>query len=200
MDNFGSVYYLLQLIVRQILIFLREFIFHEFTWFAPVEETFHGSDSKIRAATSQQPITDVFIFLAICGFFFLFMILSADPIKSGGSSYDRNNIETISVALEEDPSSFWYSKTAGLMSCVHACGDSIDPSRNVISTIQNISRPAISNIRVSSQSKLSNYNARSNYLKHSQKTPAGRSVSQVTPQEWLIRRTRSGHVYGKYPF
>ncbi|XP_024889633.1 uncharacterized protein LOC112466016 [Temnothorax curvispinosus] len=127
------------------------------------------------------------------------MILSANSPKSGVSSYDTSNIEMISMALEEDPSSFWYSKTVGLTSCFNACGDSIHPSHDVVSKMQNISRPAISNTRVSPQSRISSYKARSSCIKHSQKTQAGRLVSQMTPREWLIRRTRSGHVYGKYP-
>ncbi|XP_011876479.1 PREDICTED: uncharacterized protein LOC105566797 isoform X2 [Vollenhovia emeryi] len=172
---------------------VQNFVFHEFTWFAPAEEAFDNEDSKIRAVAPQHPATDLLVFLAICGLLFVFMILSSNSPKNGAPSYDTSNIET------EDPSSFWYSRTAGLTNCYHACGDSIAPSRDVASKMPNVSRRAVSNAKMSPQSRSLNYNARSCYSKHSQKTQASRPVSQMTPREWLIRRTRSGHVYGKYP-
>ncbi|XP_077259943.1 uncharacterized protein LOC143896178 [Temnothorax americanus] len=95
------------------------------------------------------------------------MILSANSPKSGVSSYDTSNIETISMALEEDPSSFWYSKTVGLTSCFNACGDSIGSSHDVVSKMQNISRPAISNTRVSPRKDLSHGRNRSINVKSS---------------------------------
>ncbi|XP_011635870.1 uncharacterized protein LOC105426368 [Pogonomyrmex barbatus] len=268
MDNVSDVYYLVQLIVRQIWIFLQDFIFREFTWFASTEENLDNADSKIRAMPQQHPIADLFVFLAICGLLFAFMILSVNSPKNEASD-DTSNIETISMTLEEDPSSFWYQRTtrSSLISCHHACGDSIGPSHNVVPKIQNISSPIISNTRISAPSldppqqkiidqstsspscdfnpsssnlcnntndnfngiadeiarlfksnlgnaflfheinSLSSYlnplasrisRARLSYVKHTRKTQTGR-VSQTTPRDWLIRRTRSGHVYGKYP-
>ncbi|XP_018371396.1 PREDICTED: uncharacterized protein LOC108766548 [Trachymyrmex cornetzi] len=200
MDNLIDVYYLVQLIVWQILIFLRDFVFHKFTWFAPVEEDLDNTSPKIHAVAPQHPAADLFIFLIICGLFFTFMILSTNYPKSEASHYDINNIETISTALEEDQSSFWYLTTE-LTNCFYACGDLIGPSGDIVSKMQNISRPIISNTRISQhkESRISHYNAHSSYINHSQKTQANRPVSKTIPRKWLIRRTRSGHVYGKYP-
>ncbi|XP_018398167.1 PREDICTED: uncharacterized protein LOC108776138 isoform X1 [Cyphomyrmex costatus] len=200
MDNLIDVYYLIQLIVRQILIFLRNFVFHEFTWFAPTEEDLDTTSSKIHAVAPQHPAADLFVFLVVCGLLFAFMMLSMNSPKSEESRYDISNIETISMTLEEDPSSFWYS-TAELTNCFHACGDSIGPSCDTVPKMQNISRSVISNTRMlqRTESRISHCNTHSNHIKHSQKTRANRPVSQTMPREWLIRRTRSGQVYGKYP-
>ncbi|XP_018317205.1 uncharacterized protein [Mycetomoellerius zeteki] len=201
MDNLIDVYYLVQLIVWQILIFLREFIFRKFTWFVPAEENLDNISSKIRAVAPQHPAADLLVFLVICGLFFTFMILSTNFPKSEASRYDINNIETISMALGEDQSAFWYSTTE-LTNCFYACGDSIGPSCDIVPKMQNISSPVISNTRVlqRKESRISHYDAHSSHIiNHSQKTQASRSVSQTIPRKWLIRRTRSGHVYGKYP-
>lgn len=124
-----------------------DFIFREFTWFASAED-FDNADSKIRAIAPQHPAADLFVFLAICGLLFAFMILSTNSPKSEASSYNTSNIETTSMTFEEDPSSFWYSKTEALTNYFHACGDSIGPSRDVVFKMQNISRPVVSNIRM----------------------------------------------------
>jgi len=54
----------------------------------------------------------------------------------------------ISMALEEDQSSFWYLTTE-LTNYFYTCGDSIDPSCDIVPKMQNISRSVISNTRVS---------------------------------------------------
>lgn len=71
----------------------QDFLFREFTWFAPIED-FNNADSKIRAIAPQHPAVDLFVFLTICGLLFAFMILSANSPKSEASSYDTSNIET----------------------------------------------------------------------------------------------------------
>ncbi|KYN35079.1 hypothetical protein ALC56_10548 [Trachymyrmex septentrionalis] len=100
MDNLIDVYYLIQLIVWQILIFLRDFVFREFTWFAPAEEDLDNTSSKIRAVTSQHSAADLFIFLVICGLLFTFMILSTNSPKSETSRYNINNIEKLTFIIE----------------------------------------------------------------------------------------------------
>ncbi|EGI62707.1 hypothetical protein G5I_08966 [Acromyrmex echinatior] len=71
-----------------------DFVFREFTWFAPAEEDLNITSSKIRAVAPQHPATDLFIFLVICGLLFTFMILSTNSPKSEESRYNINNIET----------------------------------------------------------------------------------------------------------
>ncbi|XP_012538377.3 uncharacterized protein LOC105837821 [Monomorium pharaonis] len=203
MDNLGGVYYLIELIVKQILIFVRNFAFREFIWFASAEEdSLDNENLKTRVIEPHNSIADFFVFLAVCGLLFIFMIVSTNSSKNEASNYDASNIETISMALEEDPSSFWYSRTAGLTtSCFHACGDSIGLSCD-IPKMRNISHPVISNTKVlpHKESRVSNHNARSSYIiKHSSKTQTGHPIYQTTSREWLIRCTRSGQIYGKYP-
>ncbi|XP_012219232.1 uncharacterized protein [Linepithema humile] len=197
MDNLSDAYYLIQLIARQILIFLRDFIFREFTWFAPMED-FDNANSQIRGAPSQDAAADFFVFFTVCGLLFAFMILSANSPKNEVSNYDTSNIEAISMAFKEDLSSYWYSRSVSsdLINCHHACGDSISLPCNIIPKMQSILRPTIAKSRMSSRSKNLNYSVRPGY---SHQTQTGRRASQTTSREWLIRRTRSGHVYGKYP-
>ncbi|CAL1682500.1 unnamed protein product [Lasius platythorax] len=200
MDNLGDIYYLVQLIVWQILIFLRDFIFHEFTWFTPAEENLDNANSEILGVTPQHPAADFFVLFTVCGLLFAFMILSANSPKNEASYHDISNIETISTAFENDLSPLWYSKAANssLISCFHAC-NSINPSRDIVLKNQNISHSAFSKCRVSRQLKTSNYSVHSIYSQHPQKKQVNCPASQATSREWLIRRTRSGHVYGKYP-
>ncbi|XP_029672247.1 uncharacterized protein LOC115240934 [Formica exsecta] len=200
MDNLGDIYYLVQLIVQQVLIFLRDFIFRELTWFTSAEDNFDNANSKILGIAPQHPAADFFVLFTVCSLLFAFMILSANSPKNEASDHDIINIETISTAFENDTSPLWYSKAANssLINYFHAC-NSINPSRDVVLKKQNISHPAFSKCRGSLQSKTSNYNVRSIYSQHSRKKQMNHPSSQTTSREWLIRRTRSGHVYGKYP-
>ncbi|XP_025268605.1 uncharacterized protein LOC112639330 [Camponotus floridanus] len=198
MDTLSDIYYLMQLIVRQILIFLRDFIFRELTWFTLAEENFDNANSKILDV-APHPATDFFVLFTVCGLLFAFMILPTNSIKNEASNYDLNNIEMISTTFENS-SPLWYSKPANssLISYFHDC-NSINPSRDTVPKQQNISHPSFSKCRVSLQSKASNYKVRSIRSRHSHKTQVNYLASQTIGREWLVRRTRSGHVYGKYP-
>ncbi|RLU21829.1 hypothetical protein DMN91_006205, partial [Ooceraea biroi] len=171
-------------------------VFRELT---STSKNFDDASSKIRNVTSQQS-ADVLVFFAICGVFFAFMILSASTPKNQVSSYDTSNIETISTAFEEDPS--WYSSSSSTnsMNCFHACGDSIGSSRDIVSGVQDLPCPPVCENRISPRSGTSSHNVRhSSHSQNLKKRRLNHLVSQTIPQEWLIRRTRSGHIYGKYP-
>ncbi|XP_029173801.1 uncharacterized protein LOC114942576 [Nylanderia fulva] len=197
MDNLGDIYYLVQLIAWQIFIYLRDFIFYEFTWFTPSAE--NHDDSEIL--TPQHPAAEFFVLFTVCGFIFAFMILSGNSSKNEMSNHGIYDIETISTTFKNDPSSLWYSKTANLnlTNYFHAC-DLINSSHDIVLKKQNISYPTFSKCRMSRHSKTSNCSVSSVYPQHFQKTQVKNYPSaQATSREWLIRRTRSGHVYGKYP-
>ncbi|KAL6441826.1 hypothetical protein ACFW04_002327 [Cataglyphis niger] len=198
MDNLGDIYYLVQLIVRQILIFLRDFIFRELTWFMPAEENFDNANSRILGVAPQHPAADFFVLFTVCSLLFAFMILSTNSPKNEMSHHDIINIETISTAFENDSSPLWYSKAANssLINYLHACNTN-NPSRDIILKEQNILHPTFSKCRGSLQSKT--LNVRSIYSQNSRKTQVSHPSPQTTSREWLIRHTRSGHVYGKYP-
>lgn len=51
------------------------------------------------------------------------------------------------------------------------------------------------------QSNSSNFELRASHSQHSQSTQTSERILQQASKnrDWLIRRTRSGHVYGKYP-
>lgn len=70
----------------------QDFVFREFTWFGPAEDL-DNADSKIRAIAPQHPIADLFVFLAVCGLLFAYMILSTNSSKSEASNYNASNIE-----------------------------------------------------------------------------------------------------------
>jgi hypothetical protein len=72
----------------------QDFVFREFIWFASAEDDLNNADSKIRAIAPQHPVTDFFVFLAVCGLLFAFMILSTNSSKSEALNYDASNIET----------------------------------------------------------------------------------------------------------
>ncbi|XP_072760977.1 uncharacterized protein [Anoplolepis gracilipes] len=198
MDNLGDIYYLVQLIGQQILIFLQDFIFREFTCaFTSAKDTFDNANSKILDDAPQHSAIDFFVLFTVCGLLFTFMILSAPKIEA--SNHDICNIETISTTFENNSPPLWYSKAANLnfINYFHAY-NSINLSRDMILKEQNISHSAFSKCKMSLRSKTSN-SVRSIHSQHSQKTQMNYPTSQTIVREWLIRRTRSGHVYGKYP-
>ncbi|XP_014476325.1 PREDICTED: uncharacterized protein LOC106745327 [Dinoponera quadriceps] len=216
MDNLRDAYHFVQLIAQQILIFLRgnekpanrislsqDFIFHEFTWLAPAEEDLDHANLKIRGVAPQPagPVADVVVLLAVCGLIFAFMILSANSPKNEMA----RRIEPTPMSYDAEATSCWPRKPTSsrmVVRCHHAsCDNSVDSRDVVVTERQRISRPSRSSASAA-EPRLSNHKARSDRPKCPRacvRTQSSRLVVQTMPREWLMRRTRSGHVYGKYP-
>ncbi|XP_032668090.1 uncharacterized protein LOC116842660 [Odontomachus brunneus] len=198
MDNLRNVYYFIQLIARQILIFLRDFIFYKFAWFVTTEEDCDNANPKIRAVTPQHAdtVSDLVVLLAICGLLFAFMILSANSPKNEASNCEMiRQVEAMPMAFE-DETTFFCSSLAN--SQLTRCCDSPVDSRDVVVETREISRPAVSKSNVSTARRPSEHYARSSHPHKCAKTQTNCLVAQTTPRKWLVRRTRSGHIYGKY--
>ncbi|KAG6794666.1 uncharacterized protein LOC108000622 isoform X2 [Apis cerana] len=202
MDNLSDIYYLVRLIIRQVSIYLRDLILYKFFWIATNNENFDNSDSKLRSITLRNVTTDIVAFSVICIILFLLVILASKCEKDEVRNvFESAGIETITVEHPEDQ--FCVSNvTSSSTNCVHACGDSIF-SRGRIQN-RNYSDEDISRVRSSSKKrsaipKKSIFGLNVAQPQNSQSTQTTDKIFYKNNQKWLIRRTRSGHIYGKYP-
>lgn len=107
------------------------------------------------------------------------------------------------ITVEHPEDQFCVSNvTSSSTNCVHACGDSIF-SRGRIQN-RNYSDEDISRVRSSSKKrntipKKSIFGLNVAQPQNSQSTQTTDKIFYKNNQKWLIRRTRSGHIYGKYP-
>ncbi|CAK9801903.1 hypothetical protein ANTPLA_LOCUS3001 [Anthophora plagiata] len=202
MDNLSDIYYLVQLIIRQVFIYLQDLIIYKFFWLATGNEEFNPSDSKLRNLTLRNITTDIFAFSIICLVLFLLVVLASKCEKNENQIYAPTGIETVTVDLPDDP--FCRSNiSSNTTNCFHACGDSIC-SRGRIAK-RNYSDEDIGRVRLTKEKrtmripKKSIFALNSSQPQNSQSTQTAQKIYHQSTQKWLIRRTRSGQVYGKYP-
>ncbi|XP_017885007.1 uncharacterized protein LOC108627922 [Ceratina calcarata] len=204
MDNLSDIYYLVRLIIRQVSIYLRDLILYKFFWMAANADEFEAAETKLRGLTFRNMITDIVAFSVICVVLFLLVLLSSKCEKEDGQLYTATGIETVSVNLPEDP--FRVSDTSSTtLDCFHACGDSAYPRRPRIPK-RNYSDEDVVRVRSNSEKRKTRIQKKSIFAltaailpQNSQSTQTTDKLFVRTSQRWLIRRTRSGHVYGKYP-
>lgn len=204
MDNLSDIYYLVRLIIRQVSIYLRDLILYKFFWMAANTDEFEAAETKLRGLTFRNMITDIVAFSVICVVLFLLVLLSSKCEKEDGQLYSAAGIETVSVNLPEDP--FRVSDTSSTtLDCFHACGDSVCPRRPRIPK-RNYSDEDVARARSTSEKRTTRIQKKSIFgltaaiLPHnSQSTQTTDALFVHSNQKWLIRRTRSGQVYGKYP-
>ncbi|XP_017797791.1 PREDICTED: uncharacterized protein LOC108578892 [Habropoda laboriosa] len=200
MENLSDIYYLVQLIIRQVSIYLRDLIIYKFFWLATGNDDFDLSDTKLRNLTLRNITTDIFAFSIICLVLFLLVVLSSKCEKNESQIYAPTGIETLTVDLPDDP--FCHSN-ASSTNCFHACGDSLC-SRGRIPK-RNFSDEDVTRVRSSGEKRTMRIPKKSIFAlnsiqpQNSQSTQTTHKIYHQTTQKWLIRRTRSGQVYGKYP-
>ncbi|XP_031829624.1 uncharacterized protein LOC116425704 [Nomia melanderi] len=201
MDNLSDVYYLVQLMFRQIFVYLRDLILYKFFWLAATSDDFDSSDSTLRGLTSRNLTADVLAFSVICAVLFLLVMLSSKCERDEGRPYVSTGIETVSVNFEENLCRPLHI-SSNATDCLDACGDTIFPRRRILE--RNLSHESFSRVRSSNRKrnrcilKRSIFGLTGAQLHSSQSTQTEKLLPKIC-QKWLVRRTRSGLVYGKYP-
>ncbi|XP_017760542.1 PREDICTED: uncharacterized protein LOC108551053 [Eufriesea mexicana] len=200
MDNLSHIFYLVRLIIRQVSIYLRDLILYKIFWMAANDE-YNTSDSKL-GVTLRNLTTDILAFCVICIVLFFLVLLASKCEKDETQLFTSAGIETVTVDLAEDP--FCISNTSSsTTNCILACGDSIYPRGRIRK--RNFSDEDMSRVRSCSKKRVASIPKKSIFglavsqPQNSQGTQTTDKIFQNTTQKWLIRRTRSGNIYGKYP-
>ncbi|XP_076240957.1 uncharacterized protein LOC143183318 [Calliopsis andreniformis] len=201
MDNLSDVYYLMQLIIRQIIVYLRDLIHYKFFWLAVTNNDFDAPDTKIRSITSRNITADIMAFAILCTVLFLLVMLTSKCEKDRQQRYASIDTETVSGDLQEDPYCISNASSSST-TCFHACGDSHWTRGRIIK--RNFSDEDVSRVRSSNRNptgilKKSIFGLNVNQLQTSQSTQTRENIFHRTTEKWLIRKTRSGQIYGKYP-
>ncbi|XP_076545475.1 uncharacterized protein LOC117609389 isoform X2 [Osmia lignaria lignaria] len=206
MDNLSDIYYLVQLIVRQVFIYLRillysfqDLILQKFFWIAAINDDFDASDTRFRGLTFRNLTADILAFSLLCSVLFILVMFASKCEKDCRQIYTSAGIETVTAGLSEDP--YCVSSTSST-NCFHACGDSICtrgriPKRNF--SDEDVIRVRSAKKRTTSIPKRSIFGLNSIQPQNSQSTQTMERIYQKSSQKWLIRKTRSGQIYGKYP-
>ncbi|XP_076625230.1 uncharacterized protein LOC143343838 [Colletes latitarsis] len=198
MDNLSDIYYLVQIIVHQIFDYLRDLILYKFLWLVSTNDEIDYSDSKQLA--SRNMAADVLAFSVLCAILFLIVMFTSKCEKDEGRGYATPGIETVSAEFQEEPycvSSASFSAT----SCFYASGDSICAHGRVPK--RNFSDESLARIRGMDRKRHKSILKRSIFglsgvqVQNSQSTQTEKIV-RTSSQTWLVRRTRSGQIYGKY--
>ncbi|KAK2587397.1 hypothetical protein KPH14_003112 [Odynerus spinipes] len=218
MGNMSDLYYLLQLILPEVFLYTRDTILHEFPWLAKTNDDMDDLESKMRGNTSRHISLDMLALSSVCALFVIILIIFGKCFKNESDHYPA----VPSVPIPTDlpmvyPQCSEKSINTGIMDPLHACGDTFFNQEIHQSNI-----PFESEFTKSQQSDNSNFpgssnstsslnfpscsnfpltKTRSDHSQHSQSTQTNHRIFKkaARSQGWLIRRTRSGLVYGKYP-
>ncbi|XP_029037646.1 uncharacterized protein LOC114873457 [Osmia bicornis bicornis] len=199
MDNLSDIYYLVQLIVRQVFIYLRDLILQKFFWIAAINDDFDASDTRFRGLTFRNLTADIVAFSVLCSVLFILVMFASKCEKDCRQLYASAGIETVTAGLSENP--YCVSSTSST-NCFHACGDSICtrgriPKRNF--SDEDVIRVRSAKKRTTTIPKRSIFGLNSIQPQNCQSTQTMERIYQKSSQKWLIRKTRSGQIYGKYP-
>ncbi|XP_012151999.1 uncharacterized protein LOC105664003 isoform X2 [Megachile rotundata] len=188
MENLSDIYYLVQLI---------DLILYKFFWIAAFNDDFDVSDSKLRGMTFRNLTSDILAFSILCSVLFILVMFASSCEKDCQQLYSSAGIETVAVGLPEES----YCVANIGTNCFHACGDSLCARGRIPK--RNFSDEDVTRVRTNKRStsipKKSIFGLNSIQLRNSQSTQTTDKIYQKSSQKWLIRRTRSGHIYGKYP-
>ncbi|XP_024938729.1 uncharacterized protein LOC112494058 isoform X1 [Cephus cinctus] len=209
MNNLSDVCYVFQLIVHQIFVYLRDFILNEFSRFTVESQDVEGS-TKSQGSLSRHALADFVAFFTLCGFLGIFVLISAKSSKDD-EEFVTSTISTTSrnmkkpQELPKDASYVIPPKLASASSSYcRASGDICFPNdpctRNGYKyDVSVITCPRNANLTRSQF--VAAIRNQSKFTRHSQSTQTDeRTFKRVAcVQDWMIRKTRSGHVYGKYP-
>ncbi|XP_078035179.1 uncharacterized protein LOC144469122 [Augochlora pura] len=208
MENLSNFYYLVQLIVHQVFVYLRDLIRYKF-WLTGDDEDFDSSDSKLQGLSFRNITADLVAFAVICIVLFVLVTLTSKCEKvEKPSSYAFAGIETIisdlvpdRVPVDREGSLCRVSNTSSVR--FEACEHSMFPRGRIPE--RNFSHESFSRMHRCNRRKSrcilkkSIFGLTGTQLHNSQSTQTHKLVSKPN-QKWFVRRTRSGLVYGKYMF
>ncbi|XP_024938730.1 uncharacterized protein LOC112494058 isoform X2 [Cephus cinctus] len=187
MNNLSDVCYVFQLIVHQIFVYLRDFILNEFSRFTVESQDVEGS-TKSQGSLSRHALADFVAFFTLCGFLGIFVLISAKSSKDD-EEFVTSTISTTSRNMNS------YCRASG-----DICFPNDPCTRNGYKyDVSVITCPRNANLTRSQF--VAAIRNQSKFTRHSQSTQTDeRTFKRVAcVQDWMIRKTRSGHVYGKYP-
>ncbi|KAF7398558.1 hypothetical protein HZH66_006455 [Vespula vulgaris] len=197
MGNISDVYYLLQLILPEVYVYIHDSILREFPW--PNESNVDDMDnleSKTRNNIPKHISSDLITLPFICVLLFIILIILEKFFKNDSNHY----ASATNISIPNDLPMV-YANTR-ITDPLHSCGDTffsqeiLQPSNPLQSMCVKSQQSKNLNLPGSSITKV-----HSEHLQHSQSTQTSlRILSKATKsQEWVVRRTRSGQIYGKYP-
>ncbi|XP_033336015.2 uncharacterized protein LOC117226114 isoform X1 [Megalopta genalis] len=208
MDHLGNFYYLVQLIVQQVFVYLRDLIRYK-VWLTADDENLDSFDSKLQGLSFRNLTADLVAFSVICIVLFILVNLTSKCEKAEDpDSYAFAGIETIisdlvpdRVPVDLEGSLCRVSNASSVR--FEACGDSMFHRGRIPE--RNFSHESFSRMHRSNRRrprcilKKSIFGLTGNQLHNSQSTQTHKLASKPN-QKWFVRRTRSGLVYGKYSF
>ncbi|XP_043281533.1 uncharacterized protein [Venturia canescens] len=209
MENLSDMYYLIRFIVGRIFVYLRDIILHELSWFPDENGDIDASEAKARGHPfSRKAVADFVAFFTICAVFGSFFVFSTKCNKEEQSAYDPPR--PVSAESEGEPlelledDEYTICNTPVGSSHQNAWGDATMGELDVerpLSRQKFGGRSRVPFLSKKRNGKPSMIELRGTHSQHSQSTQTNeRLLQRVTnKRDWLIRRTRSGHIYGKYP-
>ncbi|KAL2712420.1 uncharacterized protein V1478_017943 [Vespula squamosa] len=196
MGNISDVYYLLQLILPEVYVYIHDTVLRELPWLG---ESNDDDMDNLELKTRNIPkhiSSDLITLPFICVLLFIILIIFEKFFKNESNHY----ASATNISIPNDlPMVYANSR---ITDPLHSCGDTFF-SQEILrssSPLQSICRksqqPKNLNLPGSSIMKV-----HSEHLQQSQSTQTNlRILSKATKsQEWVVRRTRSGQIYGKYP-
>ncbi|XP_015190827.1 PREDICTED: uncharacterized protein LOC107074168 [Polistes dominula] len=193
MGSVSDVYCLLQLILPEIYIYIRDIVLRELPWSGKSnEDEIDDLESKARSNNSKNISPDLIALPCICALLFIILIIFGKVFKNDTSHYP--SITNVSIPKDHLPMVYANSR---ITNSLHSCGDTLFSQEILQSNIplklrqsKDLNLPGSSTTKVRSE--------------HSQKSQGTQTSPRVLhksfePQEWIVRRTRSGQIYGKYP-
>ncbi|KAI4493901.1 hypothetical protein M0804_002077 [Polistes exclamans] len=193
MENVSDVYYLLQLVLPEIYIYIRDIVLRELPWLGKSNgDEMDDLESKARNNYPKNISPDLIALPCICALLFIILIIFGKVFKNDTSHY--SSVTNVSIPNDHLPMVYANSR---ITNPLHSCGDTLFSQEILQSNIPlQLQRSKDLNFPGSSITKV-----RSEHSKNSQGTQTSPRVlnKSFKPQEWIVRRTRSGQIYGKYP-
>ncbi|XP_046822679.1 uncharacterized protein LOC124425812 isoform X1 [Vespa crabro] len=195
--NISDVYYLLQLILPEVYVYIRDTVLHEFPW--PGESNNDDMDN-LESTCNNIPkhiSSDLITLPFICVLSFIILIIFEKFFKNDNNLYASGT----NISIPNDlPMVYANSR---ITDTLHSCGDTffsqeiLQSSNSSLQSMcmksqrsKNLNLPGSSIAKVHSED-----------LHHSQSTQTNLRIlnKAAKSEEWVVRRTRSGQIYGKYP-
>ncbi|XP_051167466.1 uncharacterized protein LOC127285473 [Leptopilina boulardi] len=203
MENFENMYHQLQIVIQKILAYLRDLVIYEFPKIFSTNEL-NGTMCEMEqlknllTSSIENNFVDLAAFFILCSFIMVVIILSIKGNKDeGGDDFiDKSSINRIFIDLPEDsiyqfPKN-WKSETKY----------NRDRGDEYFSEGEESPRKEIRKKKYKSRKNSNTPSIYGDYIdsSSSQFTQRTENVkNKLSRQHWLIRKTRSGHIYGKYP-
>ncbi|KAG8039282.1 hypothetical protein G9C98_003589 [Cotesia typhae] len=206
MEPVRQLFHVLQVIFRRIFIYIKDFIVNEFIPLIVDLNNFEVREEKIRYLTlSKQLFADLAAFFIIFALFAIFLYFSTQYAFENdhcAPAIDPQPENPPIVDLTEDENN--PDSVFELPMLNHPRGDaSTGPEKIILRKKHQIlrkSRPYC--IFTDNESSRSAISVKTTQSQHSQPVIIHPDIRSLNPDgfnSWIIRRTRSGQIYGKYP-